>query len=302
MIDLFYMQEMPVAVMGLGKSGLATARALRDSGAEVRVWDDNPASRAAAEAEGFAVVMDGFNQDDKGDYRPGHQAAREHATASPLAEAGLGKAEVRAVAKQLGLEVWDKPAAACLSSRIPYGTPVTTEALARIDAAEVVLAGLGFRGARVRHHDQLARVATTSQAGLQASWEVDLFGANRAAKTAADERLAGAQALWHEARVSVAAEVAQQTSSIRTCLAQQQVAERDAQSRSETSRLSQLSERAGFTAPATAAPPRWPRRSSPRTRRCSPSFPASMRPTRPTTASSPPSSASGRCAGWNRTA
>ena len=102
-------------------------------------------------------------------------------------------------------------------------------------------------------NDQLARVATTSQAGLQASWELDLFGANRAAKTAADERLAGAQALWHEARVSVAAEVAQQTSSIRTCLAQQQVAERDAQSRGETSRLSQLSERAGFTAPATAA-------------------------------------------------
>ncbi len=102
-------------------------------------------------------------------------------------------------------------------------------------------------------NDQLARVATTSQAGLQASWEVDLFGANRAAKTAADERLAGAQALWHEARVSVAAEVAQQTSSIRACLAQQQVAERDAQSRGETSRLSQLSERAGFTAPATAA-------------------------------------------------
>jgi uncharacterized protein len=113
---------------------------------------------ALAGAEGFAVVMDGFNQDDKGDYRPGHQAAREHATASPLAEAGLGKAEVRAVAKELGLEVWDKPAAACLSSRIPYGTPVTTEALARIDAAEVVLAGLGFRGARVRHHDRLARV------------------------------------------------------------------------------------------------------------------------------------------------
>ena len=102
-------------------------------------------------------------------------------------------------------------------------------------------------------NDQLARVATTSQAGLQASWELDLFGSNRAAKTAADERLAGAQALWHEARVSVAAEVAQQTSSIRTCLTQQQVAERDAQSRSETSRLSQLSERAGFTAPATAA-------------------------------------------------
>ncbi len=102
-------------------------------------------------------------------------------------------------------------------------------------------------------NEQLAGIATTAQAGLQASWEIDLFGANRATKTAADERLAGAQALWHEARVSVAAEVAQQTSSLRTCLAQLHVAEHDAQSRGETSRLSDLSERAGFTAPATAA-------------------------------------------------
>lgn len=102
-------------------------------------------------------------------------------------------------------------------------------------------------------NEQLARIATTGQVGLQASWEIDLFGANRAAKTAADERLAGAQALWHEARVSVAAEVAQQVSSLRSCLAQLGVAERDAQSRAETSRLTGLSERAGFTAPATAA-------------------------------------------------
>ncbi len=102
-------------------------------------------------------------------------------------------------------------------------------------------------------NEQNAGIATTAQVGLQASWELDLFGGNRAARTAAEERLAGAQALWHEARVSVAAEVAQQTSSLRTCLAQLQVTERDAQSRGETSRLSQLSERAGFTAPATAA-------------------------------------------------
>lgn len=102
-------------------------------------------------------------------------------------------------------------------------------------------------------NEQLAGIATTAQAGLQASWEIDLFGANAATKAAADQRLAGAQALWHEARVSVAAEVAQQTSSLRTCLEQLRVAERDAQSRAETSRLSDLSERAGFTAPATAA-------------------------------------------------
>lgn len=113
---------------------------------------------AIARAEGFAVVMDGFNADDKGDYRPGHQAASEHGTVSPLAEAGLGKEAVRAIARHLGLSVWDKPAAACLSSRIPYGTPVTEEALARIDAAETVLLGLGFTSCRVRHHGDLARV------------------------------------------------------------------------------------------------------------------------------------------------
>lgn len=114
---------------------------------------------AVARADGFAVVLDGFNADDKRDYRPGQQAAREHEAASPLAEAGLGKAAVRAIARHLGLRVWDKPAAPCLSSRIPYGTPVTPEALARIDAAEQVLHGLGFTaGARVRHHGELARV------------------------------------------------------------------------------------------------------------------------------------------------
>lgn len=102
-------------------------------------------------------------------------------------------------------------------------------------------------------NEQLATLATTAQAGMQASWEIDLFGANAAAKSAADQRLAGAQALWHEARVSVAAEVAQQTSSLRTCQAQWALAERDAHSRQETARLSSLSERAGFTAPATAA-------------------------------------------------
>ena len=102
-------------------------------------------------------------------------------------------------------------------------------------------------------NEQVAGIVTTAQVGLQASWEIDVFGANAATKAAADQRLAGAQALWHEARVSVAAEVALQTSSLRTCLQQLNVAERDAQSRSETSRLSALSERAGFTAPATAA-------------------------------------------------
>ena len=95
--------------------------------------------------------------------------------------------------------------------------------------------------------------ATSAQAGLQAGWEIGLFGANQATRDAATERLAGAQALWHEARVSVAAEVALQVSSLRTCLQQLDVAERDAQSRAATARLTQDSQRAGFTAPATAA-------------------------------------------------
>lgn len=95
--------------------------------------------------------------------------------------------------------------------------------------------------------------ATTAQVGLQAGWEMDLFGANGATRDAATERVAGAQALWHEARVSVAAEVALQVSSLRSCLQQLEVAERDAQSRTATARLSQDSARVGFTAPATAA-------------------------------------------------
>ncbi len=102
-------------------------------------------------------------------------------------------------------------------------------------------------------NEQVRSTATTVQAGLQASWELDLFGGNAATRTAAGERLAGAQALWHEARVSVAAEVALQVSSVRSCLQQLDVAVRDLRSREETSRLSGLTERAGFTAPATAA-------------------------------------------------
>ena len=113
---------------------------------------------AVARELGLAAVLDGFNADDRHDHRPGHQAALAHGAASPLAEAGLGKAEVRALARHLGLRVWDRPAAPCLASRIPYGTPVTPEALARIEAAEQVLRGLGVLGGRVRHHGDVARV------------------------------------------------------------------------------------------------------------------------------------------------
>ncbi len=111
-----------------------------------------------ARREGFAVVADGANADDSGDYRPGRRAAEAFGVRSPLAEAGMDKEEVRAWARDLGLAVWDKPAAACLSSRIPYGSPVTREKLVRIGAAELGLKRLGFRQCRVRHHGAVARI------------------------------------------------------------------------------------------------------------------------------------------------
>ncbi len=107
---------------------------------------------------GQAVLAYGRNLDDSGDFRPGQHAAALHHAAAPLAEAGLGKQAVRALAQAAGLSVWDKPASACLSSRIEYGRPVTTEALRAVEQAEDALHALGFRQLRVRHHGELARV------------------------------------------------------------------------------------------------------------------------------------------------
>src|SRR5262245_43715089 len=111
-----------------------------------------------AQIEGFAQVIDGFNFDDQGDYRPGMKAARELGVRSPLQEAGLTKAEIRLFSQELGLPTWDKPAMACLSSRIQYGERVTNEKLRQIDAAEQFLRSLGYRQCRVRHHDTIARI------------------------------------------------------------------------------------------------------------------------------------------------
>lgn len=111
-----------------------------------------------ARAEGYAQVVDGFNVDDRGDYRPGRQAAKKHGVRSPLDEAGLTKADIRELSRRLGLPTWDKPAMACLSSRIPYGERVTREKLAQIDAAEQFVRSLGYRQCRVRHHDRIARL------------------------------------------------------------------------------------------------------------------------------------------------
>jgi uncharacterized protein len=106
----------------------------------------------------LAYVVNGTNLDDLGDYRPGLEAAKEAGVRSPLVEAALTKDEVRALAKERGLDFWDKPAAACLSSRIPYGTSVTPERLQQIERLEDALHALGLRQLRVRYHDALARV------------------------------------------------------------------------------------------------------------------------------------------------
>jgi uncharacterized protein len=111
-----------------------------------------------AREHNFAAIIDGTNLDDMQDSRPGRRAAKEHGVRSPLQDAGFTKADVRALAQALGLPNWNKPAMACLSSRIPYGTPVTLRALSQIERAENALHHLGVRQARVRHHSEIARL------------------------------------------------------------------------------------------------------------------------------------------------
>ncbi|MFI5309255.1 MAG: ATP-dependent sacrificial sulfur transferase LarE, partial [Polyangiales bacterium] len=111
---------------------------------------------------GFGHVVNGTNLDDLGDYRPGLEAAQRAGVRSPLVDVGLRKDEVRELARDLGLPFWDKPAAACLSSRIPYGTEVTPERLSQIERLEDALHGLGLRQVRVRYHHELARIEVGS--------------------------------------------------------------------------------------------------------------------------------------------
>ncbi|MCM3879578.1 MAG: ATP-dependent sacrificial sulfur transferase LarE [Vicinamibacterales bacterium] len=113
---------------------------------------------AIARERGFAYVADGTNADDRGDYRPGRIAAKQFGVRSPLDEAGLSKAEIRELSRRAGLPVWDEPASACLSSRIPYHHEVTSEKLRQIERGEEALHALGFRVCRVRHYDTLAKV------------------------------------------------------------------------------------------------------------------------------------------------
>lgn len=118
--------------------------------------------KLAADLE-FAAVVDGTNADDGGDFRPGIRAAEQLGVVSPLAEAGMTKREIREAAKAWGVPIWDKPAAACLSSRFQYGDPITVEKLRQVAAAENVLRGLGLRGFRVRHHAEVARLEVPAE-------------------------------------------------------------------------------------------------------------------------------------------
>ncbi|MFZ0312567.1 MAG: ATP-dependent sacrificial sulfur transferase LarE [Candidatus Korobacteraceae bacterium] len=110
------------------------------------------------ERSGFDVIAYGVNVDDQGDFRPGQNAARQHGIAAPLLDAGLTKQDIRQLAREAGLRLWDKPASACLASRIEYGQPVTRENLSAVEQGEEALRQLGFRQFRVRHHGQIARL------------------------------------------------------------------------------------------------------------------------------------------------
>ena len=115
-----------------------------------------------AHTRGFAAVAYGVNADDTLDFRPGHRAAMEHQVLTPLLDAGLNKAEIRFLSQRAGLSTWDRPASACLASRLPYGTEVTPERLGLVERGEAALRVLGFRQFRVRLHDKLARVEISS--------------------------------------------------------------------------------------------------------------------------------------------
>jgi uncharacterized protein len=109
-------------------------------------------------ANDYDSIAYGVNVDDQGDFRPGQSAAKQHGVSAPLLDAGLTKSDIRELSRAAGLRVWDKPAAACLSSRIEYGRPVTREALSAVEQGEEALRQLGFRQLRVRHHGDIARI------------------------------------------------------------------------------------------------------------------------------------------------
>ncbi len=131
--------------------------------------------RRVADEHGITWIADGSHADDEGDYRPGMRAAAERGVRSPLREAGFTKEEIRVASQAAGLPTWDKPSFACLSSRFPYGTTITPELLAKVDAAERFLRELGFRQFRVRHHDTIARIEVEKSALPRAVELADLI-------------------------------------------------------------------------------------------------------------------------------
>jgi uncharacterized protein len=129
---------------------------------------------------GFACIAYGMNADDTRDFRPGQRAARQHKVLAPLADAGLTKMEIRALARAAGYPLWDRPAAPCLSSRVEYGRTVTREVLEQVEWAEESLRALGFRELRVRHHGELARVEI-ARSELPRALSMEMFDAISAA-------------------------------------------------------------------------------------------------------------------------
>jgi len=168
--DSFARSEMDGALAEAGRMGVPV-RVVRTAELEDPRFRDNPTNRcyhckselfakleSLAGETGHAAILDGTNADDLGDFRPGKRAGEERGVLSLLAEVGMTKAEIRALARRAGLTVWDKPAMPCLSSRFPYGTRITSEKLHQVEEAEAWLRGRGFRDCRVRHHGDVARV------------------------------------------------------------------------------------------------------------------------------------------------
>ena len=156
-------QGIPLAVINTGE--MERPEYIRNDGARCYQCKDElfTTMEAYRRSNGFDAIAYGVNVDDQGDYRPGQEAARLHQVAAPLLEAGLTKDDIRQLASQAGLRIWDKPASACLSSRIEYGRPVTREALSAVEQGEDALRQLGFRQVRVRHHGEIARIEIASE-------------------------------------------------------------------------------------------------------------------------------------------
>jgi len=155
-----FAQEQNIPVRVVQTSEMKRAEYVRNDGSRCFHCKDElfQVMEQFAEQHGFNTIAYGVNVDDQGDFRPGQAAAREHRVAAPLLDAGLTKMEIRELAHRAGLRIWDKPASACLSSRIEYGRPVTAEALAAVEQGEDALRALGFRQFRVRHHGEIVRI------------------------------------------------------------------------------------------------------------------------------------------------